>query len=64
MFDAFGDESCGPKFISYGLVCLPQQRREDAEQTVAAVKVEFGGLPSSRLHCRDLFSGQRREKTV
>jgi hypothetical protein len=64
MFDAFGDESCGLKFVSYGLVCLPQHRREDAEQMISAVKKEFGGPSSSRLHCRELFSGQNRPKTA
>jgi hypothetical protein len=64
MFDAFGDESCGPKFVAYGLVCLPQSRRKDAEQVVSAVKKDFGGSPSSRLHCRELFSGQNREKSA
>jgi hypothetical protein len=63
MFDAFGDESCGSKFVAYGILVVSEDQKAAAEQIIDEVKQEFGGSPSRRLHCRQLFAGNARNKS-
>jgi hypothetical protein len=63
VYEAFGDESVGPQFVSYGVVLVATDRLEEANSILADVKVRFGGMPNDVLHCRTLFSGQQRKKS-
>lgn len=63
MFDAYGDESCGPEYIAYGVALFPEARITQVEKILNSVKLEFGGQPSHTLHCRELFAGDVRKKS-
>src|ERR1700742_701433 len=63
MYDAFGDESCGRKFVACGVLLVPEQQRSAAEEILDDVKRTFGGEPNHRLHCREMFAGHARGKT-
>jgi hypothetical protein len=63
MFDAYGDESCGQEYVAYGVLVVPEDQAALAEAAVARIKVQFGGAPGHRLHCRELFHGSARAKS-
>jgi hypothetical protein len=64
MFDAYGDESCGQEYVTYGLLVVPEDQAEQAKAAIESVKTRFGGDPSDRLHCRELFHGSARAKSA
>ncbi len=63
MHDAFGDESCGQEYVTYGVLLVHENQRSIAEKILGDVKASFGGEPDHRLHCRQLFAGDARNKT-
>jgi hypothetical protein len=63
MLDVFGDESCGSKFVAYGVLVVPEDQNAAGEAILAEVKKEFGGEANSKLHCRELFAGSSRSKS-
>jgi hypothetical protein len=63
MFDAFGDESCGDRFVTYGVLVVPQAEKAPAEAILAQVKNDFSGQADSKLHCRTLFAGSARTRS-
>jgi len=63
MLEVFGDESCGSKFVVYGLFATPSDMREEAEAILRQTKNAFGGSEAMNLHCRILFSGDARRKS-
>lgn len=63
MYDAFGDESCGQEYVTYGVLLVPESQRSVAETILSDVKASFGGKPHDCLHCRKLFAGDARKKT-
>jgi hypothetical protein len=63
-FDAYGDESAGANFVAYGTLLLPTASREAIEAKIANLKIDYGASAADNLHCRVLFSGDARRKTV
>jgi hypothetical protein len=63
LYDAFGDESAGPQYVSYGVVLVAADKQADANSILAQVKTRFGASADDQLHCRVLFSGQQRKKS-
>jgi len=63
MYHAFGDESCDQKIVCYGMILIPEEEREEAENILRAVKLEFDGQLGCALHCRSMFVPAAREKT-
>lgn len=61
-YDAYGDESPGQRFVAYGTLLVPADKRENIEAEISKLKVERG-LPEDHLHCRVLFSGDQRKKS-
>lgn len=64
VIDLFGDESVVNSAITYGLVLLPCDKTRLAENALNRVKIKFGGIESNRLHCRELFAGDKRKSTA
>jgi hypothetical protein len=64
LYDAFGDESAGPQFVSYAVVLVAADKQAEANAILAQVKSRFGASADDQLHCRVLFSGQQRKKTA
>ena len=63
-YDAYGDESAGAGFVAYGTLLLPTASRETVEAKIAGLKIDYGASSADNLHCRVLFSGDARRKTV
>jgi hypothetical protein len=63
-FDAYGDESAGPDFVAYGTLLVPTESRADLESKIAQLKADHGVSATDDLHCRVLFSGDQRRKSV
>jgi len=64
MFDAYGDESCGREYITYGLVLVPDDKSDSVLRVLAEVKAEFGGTADDALHCREIFAPYARQKSA
>jgi hypothetical protein len=64
LYDAFGDESAGPQFVSYAVVLLAADKLAEADSILVQVKNFFGASADDVLHSRVLFSGQQRKKSV
>jgi hypothetical protein len=60
LFDVFGDESAGEDFVSYAVVCIPSTEAAELGSEIAALKAAYG---LSALHCRILFSPDKRLKS-
>lgn len=61
---AFGDGSVTPSGVFYGLVLLPEAAITQTQQTIEAIKLRYGGSAEAPLHCRELFSGHARAKSL
>jgi hypothetical protein len=59
MLDVFGDESAGEEYASYAIVCVQSDMAATFGAKIAALKAEHG---LEALHCRVLFSPDRRRK--
>jgi hypothetical protein len=64
MFNVYGDESIGPEYVAYAAIVVPENRTADAVAVLTALKEETGATAEDVLHCRQLFSGQQRQKTA
>jgi hypothetical protein len=62
MFNVYGDESIGPEYVAYAAIVVPENRTADAVAVLTALKEETGATAEDVLHCRQLFSGQQRQK--
>lgn len=63
MLYLYGDESSFGNAITYGLVIVDDKRLDEVEVALGEVKEMFGGKPSNRIHCRELFNKHARNKT-
>ena len=63
MFDAYGDESIGPEFVTYGLVLIAEDVSQELLTALNAVKAPYNNQ-NERLHSRILFSGNQRQKSA
>lgn len=59
----YGDESTSEELVTYCLLCVPSQTNIRLQQQMSEIYRTFGGKKESRLHCRELFSGERRSRT-
>ena len=60
---AFGDDSVTKGGVFYGLVLIPESAIKTVLETLSKIKIQYGGSTDSPLHCRELFSGQARQKS-
>ncbi len=60
----YGDESHFGNAITYGLVIVDAEKQSLVEVALSEVKGMFGGKPSDRIHCRELFNKHARAKTA
>ncbi len=60
---AFGDGSVTPAGTFYGLVLVPERAIEQLQGGLSAIKLKHGGTENASIHCRELFSGDARQKT-
>jgi hypothetical protein len=61
---AFGDESENDTHLVYALAIFRSERTDEARAALARMKRSLGVPESTRLHCRVVFSGQRRRGTA
>ena len=59
----FGDESEDQDSLVYALAIFRPARTDDARRALAGMKRSLGVPEGARLHCRVVFSGQRRRGT-
>lgn len=64
VLDLFGDESPRNSVVTYGLVVSPCKKTSAVETALGEVKEKFGANQEARLHCREIFWGDRRKSTV
>lgn len=62
-FHIYGDESINGDHIVYGLVIVPVEIIELAENTLGNVKEKFKSSRLARFHCREVFHKEARRKT-
>lgn len=63
-FDAYGDESAGAAFVSYGTILVPAVQREAVEARIDELKAAYGVSSTEAFHCRVLFAGDARRKSA
>jgi hypothetical protein len=65
VLEVFGDESTSRhnRHAIYSLIGLKPSEIELASQALKQAKKEFNVPTSARLHCRELFAGDKRKKT-
>jgi len=63
MFHIYGDESIAGDNVVYGVVIVPVEILEIAEETLAKVKVSFKASHSASFHCREVFHPDARKKS-
>jgi hypothetical protein len=63
LYNAFGDESVGPNYASYGVILVAADKQDEANSILKVVKARHGASADDLLHCRILFSGQQRQKS-
>lgn len=60
----FGDESTAPEIVTYGLIAFSERDHvRNARYAWQKVLKKYGGTSQSKIHARELFSGQARKKT-
>ncbi len=64
VLDLFGDESATNSAVTHGLVVSPCKKTSAVETALGEVKKKFGANQEARLHCREIFWGDRRKSTV
>ncbi len=62
--ELFGDESASNSAVVYSIVTCPVNLRQMAEKVLDETKQAFGGVPDAVIHCRLLFPGDQRRKTL
>jgi len=60
----FGDESSYKELSTYGLVLFHEKDLDNAEKAIRELLNLRSGTEGARLHCRELFDGRAREKSV
>lgn len=64
ILDLYGDESIRNSAVIYGLVVSPCERTNIVEAALGEVKKMFGPTEQARLHCRELFAGDKRRSSA
>ena len=59
----YGDESHSNEIVTYGFLIIPQQNIAAVELAVEETKKRYGLCTDTRIHCREIFSGDARKKT-
>lgn len=62
--EVVGDESCGQKAITYGVLVGQRSRMDSALSKMLEIKKNRGQMSEDKLHCRDLFHPHARAKTA
>lgn len=64
IYEAFGDATSGQSGTYYGFMLVPAERVREAENILTNVKIHFGGVEASRLHCREIFGVSALQKSA
>lgn len=62
-YELYGDESIKGNQVVYGIIFLPSAHVEEAEKSLAEVKLRYGGRPEDRFHCRQIFHDNARNNS-
>lgn len=60
----FGDESTSKEFVTYALVLIDAERISYLESEWSSVLQDYGSPDGRGFHCKKLFSGEARRKSV
>ena len=63
MYYVYGDESVAGDFVVYGIVALPEDKVQEIEDVLRAMKSQYHVHPDAKWHCRQIFNPQGRKQT-
>lgn len=63
MYHVYGDESVAGDFVVYGIVASPEDKVQEVENVLRAIKSQYRVQPDAKWHCRQIFNPQGRKHT-